>query len=104
MDQGGCGNHEPFALRVLGDSMTPEFDEGAIIIIDPAGVIEHGAYVIARHDGEFIFRQLAIERERYFLRPLNDLYEEIEVESIEAVVGVVVQKAGRRRKDHKHYV
>ncbi len=104
MDQGGCSNHEPFALRVLGDSMMPEFDEGAIIIIDPAGVIEHGSYVIARHDGEFIFRQLALEQERCFLRPLNERYEEIEVESIEVVVGVVVQKAGTRRKDHKHYV
>ena len=35
----GCAASEPFALRVLGDSMLPEFAEGAIIIIDPAGAI-----------------------------------------------------------------
>ncbi len=27
-----CG-HDPFALRVLGDSMTPEFNDGHIIIV-----------------------------------------------------------------------
>ena len=43
----GCAVHEPFALRVLGDSMEPEFPDGAIIIIDPSGVVEDGCYVLA---------------------------------------------------------
>jgi phage repressor protein C with HTH and peptisase S24 domain len=44
---GGCAASEPFALRVLGDSMLPEFAEGVIIIIDPAGTIRDGCYVMA---------------------------------------------------------
>jgi len=43
MDTGtGCAASEPFALRVLGDSMLPEFADGSIIIIDPAGAIRDG--------------------------------------------------------------
>ncbi len=41
-----CG-HDPFALRVLGDSMAPEFMEGHILIIEPDGEIKDGSYVFA---------------------------------------------------------
>ena len=39
MDGSGCASSEPFALRVLGDSMEPEFKDGCVIIIDPDGVV-----------------------------------------------------------------
>ena len=104
-EEGGCGASEPFALRVLGDSMSPEFKEGCIIIIDPAGLIRHGSYVLAQlDDGEYIFRQLRIERGRHFLNPLNGGYETIEITNKEAIQGVVVQRGGRRRTDIKHYL
>ena len=104
-NEGGCGASEPFALRVLGDSMSPEFKEGCVIIIDPAGLIRDGSYVLAQlDDGEYIFRQLRIERGRYFLNPLNKGYETIEIANKEAVQGVVVQRGGRRRSDIKHYL
>jgi SOS-response transcriptional repressor LexA len=99
----GCAASEPYALRVLGDSMTPEFEEGMIIIVDPTGLATDGAYVVAEHDGEYIFRQLAIDGGRYLLRPLNPDYDEMEISSLRAVVGVVTQRAGTRRKYHKHY-
>ncbi len=99
----GCAESEPFALRVLGDSMLPEFEEGAIIVIDPAGAITDGCYVIAIHDDEYIFRQLRIHDERYYLQPLNDLYDTVEISGLDQIRGVVSQKAGRRRKDHKRY-
>lgn len=99
----GCAENEPYALRVIGDSMLPEFEEGAIIVIDPAGEIKDGSYVIAIHDDEYIFRQLRIYEERYYLQPLNDLYDTIEIPGQEQVKGVVSQKSGRRRKDHKRY-
>ena len=104
-DEAGCGASEPFALRVLGDSMAPEFNDSCIIIIDPAGLINSGCYVLAQlDDGEFIFRQLLIEQERYFLKPLNDGYETVETSGQEAIRGVVVQRAGTRRADRKHYI
>lgn len=100
---GSCSESEPFALRVLGDSMLPEFKEGVIIIIDPAGAIRDGCYVIATHNGELIFRQLKIQNEKYFLQPLNDLYDTVEISSLDLITGVITQQAGRRRKDRKHY-
>lgn len=103
-DHGGCANLEPFALRVLGDSMEPEFRDGNIIIIDSAAAVESGCYVLAMVDEEYIFRQLIIENDRYVLRALNEGYEEIEVPELKAIRGVIVQRSGVRRKDHKHYV
>ena len=102
-DHGGCANSEPFALRVIGDSMEPEFKDGCIIIIDSAATVESGSYVLAMVSDEYIFRQFIVEEDRYFLRALNQGYEEIPLVSKDAVRGVVVQRAGTRRKDHKHY-
>lgn len=100
---GGCSENEPYALRVLGDSMQPEFKDGVVIVIDPGGTIRDGSYVIAKHNDELIFRQFRIHEDKYFLQPLNDLYDTIEVEGPSVVTGVVSQQAGRRRKDRKHY-
>jgi DNA polymerase V len=103
-DMGGCASSEPFALQVLGDSMEPEFEDGIIIVIDPTGVIESGRYVLARDEGEYIFRQLIIEDGRYFLKPVNEAYETREVGGLDVVKGVIVQKAGTRRHQRKHYI
>ena len=102
-DHGGCANSEPFALRVLGDSMEPEFKDGSIIIIDSAAAVKSGCYVLATVNDEYIFRQLVIEDGRYMLRALNEGYETIEVSGLNAIRGVIVQRSGTRRKHHKHY-
>lgn len=100
---GGCASDEPFALRVLGDSMEPEFKDGCIIIIDPSANAEHGKYVMAEVKGEFIFRQFIIEGEKYFLKPINEGYETVEIEGPDVIKGIITQRAGTRRKYHKHY-
>lgn len=100
--EGSCSAREVFALRALGDSMVPEFEHGTVIIIDPEAVVKDGSYVIARVDDEFIFRQLKIHQDKYFLQPLNDLYETIEISGLDVLEGVVVQ-AGNRRKNMKKY-
>jgi len=84
--------------------MEPEFEDGIVIVIDPAGVIESGSYVLARDQDEYIFRQLIIEEGHYFLKPVNEAYETREVDGLGVVEGVVVQKAGTRRHQHKHYI
>ncbi len=101
--EGGCSSSEPFALRVLGDSMEPEFNDGCIVVVDPTGVVESGCYVIAMHEGEYIFRQLILENDRLFLTALNEGYEHLEIPSMAAIKGVITQRAGRHRKDRKHY-
>ena len=100
----GCGSSEPYVLRVLGDSMEPEFEDGCIVVVDPAGSAEHGAFVIASHNGEYIFRQLEIEHGRYRLKPLNPGYPTLEMPGAVSIVGVIVQKAGTRRNRHRHYL
>lgn len=99
----GCAANEPFVLQVLGDSMEPEFTHGAVIVVEPGGVLESGRYVVAAHDGGYIFRQLIIDEGRWMLRALNDDYPSIEIEGASAIKGVVIQKAGRRRRERKHY-
>lgn len=103
LDSSGCASSEPFALRVLGDSMEPEFKDGCIIIIDPAGDPAHGKYVLAEHEGEYIFRQFIEDSGSYFLKALNEGYETVEVPGKGVVKGVITQRAGTRRKYHKHY-
>lgn len=103
MSEGQCGN-EPFALQVLGDSMAPEFEAGQIIIIDPEAVVAPGCYVLARLNEEYIFRQLIVQQERYYLKPLNAAYSTEPLADLSHIHGVIVQRAGRRRQERKHYV
>ncbi|HFD80266.1 MAG TPA: S24 family peptidase [Gammaproteobacteria bacterium] len=104
MEVTGCSAAEPYALRVLGDLMEPEFEHGCIIVVDPEGVVRDGSFVVAYHNDEFWFRQLHIDGDRYLLKCLNHAYDEVvEIPGIDAIHGVVTQKAGKRRKDHKRY-
>ena len=103
MDGSGCASSEPFALRVLGDSMEPEFKDGCVIIVDPNGVAENGNYVIAEIEGDYIFRQYAEEASQGFLQAVNPGYPRQEIASKSVIRGVVTQRAGAKRKDHKHY-
>ncbi len=104
MEPTGCSAAEPYALRVLGDMMEPEFEHGCIIIIDPEGLVKDGCYVVANHNDEYYFRQLAIEGQRYLLKCVNHAYDEVvEISDLNAINGVISQKAGTRRKDRKRY-
>ncbi len=99
-----CSASEPFALRVIGDDMAPEFVDGNIIIIDPGGKLSSGCFVVARHDGEMIFRQLFIEQGVYLLRALDTSLAEISLpKGVEDIVGVISQRSGKRRSEHKRY-
>ena len=97
-----CGD-EPFALRVLGDSMEPEFKEGNIILIDPEAVVRDGSYVFAVHEDEYIFRQLSIKDDKYTLEPLNKAYSSIDISGLDKVHGVITQGGGLRRHQRKQY-
>ena len=102
MQENSCGG-EPFALRVIGDTMAPEFMDGAIIVIDPSGVVKDGSYVLARHNDEYIFRQLIFGEGVYYLKTLADGHEPIEITDLVAVEGVIIQQGARRKADRKHY-
>jgi DNA polymerase V len=106
-DDAGCSGGESFALRVLGDDMAPEFNDGEIIIIEPDGALKDGSYVLARHADEWIFRQLRRSGSAWALHALNparpDL-PELPLADLSAVHGLVIQKAvPGRRKLNKFY-
>jgi DNA polymerase V len=102
---GACGDAEPFALMVLGDSMEPEFVEREIIVIEPEGLAREGSYVVALHNGEYIFRQLIKRDAGWALHALNPAYPDQPIASLSEVRGVVImkKKPGRPSKSGKKY-
>jgi DNA polymerase V len=105
LDDAGCAGGEVFALRVLGDSMAPEFADGEIIVVEPDGALREGCFVLAQVAGEWTFRQLARAGGRWHLHALNPAYADQPLPGLAAVHGVIIQKAvpGRRRLT-KHYL
>lgn len=90
-------NHGPstFALRVRGVSMEPKYRDGAIIYIDPDRSADHLSNVVVRLEGdaEVTFKQLVIEGDKRFLRPLNPDWpgpKLISIDSDAVICGVVI--------------
>jgi SOS-response transcriptional repressor LexA len=100
-----CASGESFALMVLGDSMSPEFNEGDIVVIEPEGLATDGSFVLARHADEWIFRRLQRTEAGWALAALHPAYPPILLADLGCVRGVIIQKSrpGRRRAA-KRYV
>jgi DNA polymerase V len=100
-----CSGGEAFVLRVIGDSMAPEFLDGEIIVIEPEGLAVDGSFVLAWHRDEWIFRQLRRGDAHWCLHALNPAYpDDTLATGLDAVRGVVIQKAvpGRRRATRRY--
>jgi len=104
--ESSCSGTEPFALQVMDDSMEPEFKKDCIIIVDASATVRHECYVMASVENGYIFRQLLIEGDKYFIAPLNEAYmhEKREI-AFEALEGVIVQQASPKgkRSERKRY-
>lgn len=104
MEPRTCIEAEPYALRVTDDSMAPEFPRGCVIIVDPTGRATDGAFVLAEHEGGYLFRRLRVDGGEVWLESLRAGFEIIRpAQGLSAVKGVVVQRAGTRRRDRKRY-
>lgn len=78
-----------FALRVAGDSMEPEFKEGAVLIVEPEMEAQPGDFVIAKNgDEETTFKQLIKDGGDWYLKPLNPRYP-LKLLGKAKIVGVV---------------
>jgi len=87
-----------FALRVVGDSMEPEFKEGEIIVVDPELQPESGDFVVAKNGDDATFKQLVRDGRQVFLKPLNSRYPIKDMTDIDfRIVGVVREKRNRYR-------
>ena len=124
-----CTEAETFVLQVLDDSMEPEFKQRCMIVIDPTGHAKNGSYVFARKLDKasqstiadnstdisatnatetvdnYQFRQLLSGSDgSWHLCPLNDAYpSRVTPADFSEIVGVIVQRAGTRRRYHKRY-
>jgi phage repressor protein C with HTH and peptisase S24 domain len=105
MNETGCsaGTTEPYALRVLGDSMEPEFREGHIIIVDPGHPLCDEAFVVIEQMGEVHFGQYCRSASGDYLKYLNPNHPTIPIAHDFTLKGVIVQRSTGRRKDSKHY-
>jgi SOS-response transcriptional repressor LexA len=85
-----------FALRVKGDSMGPEFNDGEIIVINPNVEAKPGDFVIVKNEDkdEATFKQLKIYGGTTVLHPLNPKYPDIELKrgNKYKIAGKVVEK------------
>ena len=85
-----------FALRVVGDSMEPEFKGGEVIIVNPHLEAAPGDFIVVKKDEEATFKQLKRYGSRWVLHPLNPGYQDQEVKRGEfKIIGRVVKKEKR---------
>lgn len=119
-----CSGSEPFALRVLGASMAPEFADGDIVIIEPDGPLHDGSFVLlALPDEGWVLRRLHCAPDGpagagglvdgdaggatggaagrgWFVEVLDGSRAPRPLHDLQAIAGVVIQRArpGRRRE------
>lgn len=88
-----------FALRIRGDSMVdpsgigPSFPEGSIICVEPDATPIHKSFVVVRLDNsvDATFKQLIIDGDARYLKPLNPRYPIMTVTDEATICGVVMQ-------------
>jgi len=97
-----CSASEPFALRILDSSMSPEFEIDHIIIIDPGITPKTGDYVIFETKNSIIVRKIDIS-EDIVLKAYNSSFDDIKIKDTKAILGVVTQRSGKKREFHKKY-
>ena len=67
-----------FAIRVHGDSMSPMFLPGDILVINPHKIWTRGPAVV-RHQGGYQIRLVRKHNNTYILTPVNPAYDEDEI-------------------------
>lgn len=100
---GDCSAAESFALRVIGDSMAPEFLDGDIVIIEPEGLAREGSYVLVQWPGlGWVLRQLGRQMRPeggadWMLQVLDGSEPVLVIPGPQVVRGVVIQRSRRGR-------
>jgi SOS-response transcriptional repressor LexA len=85
-----------FALRVVGDSMEPDFPEGILLVVEPDLDPQPGDYVIAKNGEEATFKKLVKDGADWYLKPLNPRYPIKPLEGAR-IIGVVREAVRRFR-------
>lgn len=87
----GVIDENGYALRMLGDSMVPEFPEGSVVLVSPNGEVLSGQYAVviieSRLDDrrESCVKQVFIHQDHITLHSLNPKYKDIDIPRQEVV-------------------
>jgi len=88
-----CKGDNVFLLKVKGDSMIGAgINENDVLIVRKQNTAENGKIVVALIDEIATVKRLVIEKNGAYLRPENDLYEDIKFDRVSQIniQGVVV--------------
>ena len=89
-----------FALKVIGESMFPDFIPGEIIYVDPNVKAESGSCVVIRQNGdtEATFKQLMMDGSKKYLKALNPNWPNPIIEMLPdaTICGVVIGSYRKR--------
>jgi len=71
-----CRDPQAFAVRLEGESMTPRYEDGDVLVLMPNEEIYSGVLAVVRLvNGGVVFRRIEIRGERLRLVPFNERYE-----------------------------
>ena len=98
-----CAASEPFALRILDESMAPELWADCVVIVDPTVSPFDGCLVLAELETELVVRTYRTKAHGFSLEAQNRIFPTLPSERVVALWGVVSQRAGTRRRDHRRY-
>ncbi len=105
MSHTGCHSEgmEAFALRVIGDSMSPAFEDGHIIVVDPGYPLISDSYAVLINNSEVLFGLYVRDENGSRLEYLKPGEAPVVLEDNFHVKGVVTQRNGHRRKDTVYF-
>jgi len=89
-------SNDAFALIMNDDAMFPLFPEGSTLVFDPNIPPKKNYYVLVKlkHENHLIFRQLAADKKKQFIRPLNpdvEQYNIIFLDKQDRIFGVLAE-------------
>lgn len=90
-------NRHTYALRVLGDSMEPDFPSGMLIVVEPELSPESHDFVIAKIGDSTTFKQLIKDGPDWYLKPLNSRYPVRTIDDSVRIIGVIREAIRRFR-------
>lgn len=105
MSQSGCSSEglEPFVLRVIGDSMSPVFEDGNIIVVDPGYTLISNTYAVLVNNEEVLFGHYLNDEKGCRLEYLNPNHPPVMLSENFSVKGIVTQRNTRRRKETVYF-
>ena len=84
---------DAFAIRLTNNTMSPRFPEGTVIIIDPDTPPSNHSFVLAQRPEANLpeFKQLLIDGERQFLKPLNPDFSIVAWAPDARIIGTMIE-------------